>query len=209
MKSQIKSKDRVSNHGEVFTSEREVNNMLDLVADESYRPESTFLEPACGDGNFLIEILKRKLSIIRKYKRSQTEYEKWCFITVSSLYGVDILLDNVTECQNRLSDYVMEEYNKLFKNKCNPEFEKVVRYVFGKNILHGDALTLLKSDGTPIRFSEWKMAMGNKVKRRDYYLSELLNPSIKEVNDENEIGILTEPIEEYPAVNYMKVVDYV
>ena len=69
MKSQIKSKDRVSNHGEVFTSEREVNNMLDLVENESYRPESTFLEPACGDGNFLIEILKRKLSIIQKYKR--------------------------------------------------------------------------------------------------------------------------------------------
>ena len=97
MSRQIKSRKRVSEHGEVFTSEREVNKMLDLVHDQTLRPDSTFLEPACGDGNFLIEILKRKLEVINIYKKSQIDYEKWCFVCVSSLYGVDILIDNVID----------------------------------------------------------------------------------------------------------------
>lgn len=205
MKKQIKSRERVSEHGEVFTSEREVNSMLELVKDQTLRPDSTFLEPACGDGNFLIEILKRKLDVINIYKKSQLEYEKWCFICVSSLYGVDILLDNVVECRSRLYNYVIKVYEDLFKKKSKKEFEDVIKFIFEKNILHGDALTLLKSDGEPIRFSEWKFMIGSKVKRRDYYLSELLNPSIHHVNDENELAKLSEPIQEFPAVHYMKV----
>ena len=207
MKRQIKSRDRVSNHGEVFTSEREVKNMLNLVEDESYSPESTFLEPACGDGNFLIEILRRKLSVIQKYNKSQTEYEKWCFICVSSLYGVDILLDNVLECRQRLYNFTINEYEEIYKNKSKKEFKDVIKYIFEKNILHGDALTLLRADGTPIRFSEWKFMLGSKVKRRDYYLSELLEPSTLTINDANEITKIKEPIYEYPAVHFMKVGD--
>ena len=209
MKSQIKSKERMAEHGEVFTSEKEVNNMLDLVKMQSARPEASFLEPACGDGNFLIEILKRKLNAIDIYKRSQIEYEKWCFICISSLYGVDILLDNVIDCRQRLFDYTMNVYRGIFKKKSKEEFEKVIKFILDKNILHGDALTLLKSDGNPIRFSEWKLISGSKVKRRDYSLSELLDPSIKKLNDENQIGFISTAIEEYPAVNFMKVVDYV
>lgn len=209
MGKQIKSRDRVVNHGEVFTSDREVGSMLNLVKDQVERPEATFLEPACGDGNFLIEILKRKLDSISIYKRSQLEYEKWCFICVSSLYGVELMYDNVCECRKRLSDYTIKVYKNIYKRKANKDFENVIRFIFDKNILHGDALTLLKSDGTPIRFSEWKLVIGSKVKRRDYHLSELLDPSIKKVNDEDNVGILSVPIEEYPAVNFMKVVEYV
>ncbi len=205
MKKQIKSRERVAEHGEVFTSEREVNKMLDLVNNQVVRPEATFLEPACGDGNFLIEILNRKLEYINSYKKSQLEYEKWCFICASSLYGVDILLDNVIECRNRLSNRIISVYESIYKKKSKKEFEEIIKFILSKNILHGDALTLLKSDGEPIRFSEWKFLMGNKVKRRDYFLSELLNPSIKRINDENRVGILSEPIQEFPAVHYMKV----
>jgi len=111
---QVKSRDRVSNHGEVFTSEREVNSMINLVPQEADRPESKFLEPACGNGNFLIEILKRKLKFIElKYKRSQSDYEKYGFIVISSLYGVELLEDNVIECRNRLYDYFVEQYDKI------------------------------------------------------------------------------------------------
>lgn len=83
-------------HGEVFTSEREVNAMLDLIKPETERIESRFLEPASGTGNFLIEVLHRKLNVVEtRYKKSQREYERYAVIAVSSLYGIDILEDNV------------------------------------------------------------------------------------------------------------------
>ena len=101
--SQIKSKERVAQRGEVFTAEREVNAMLDLVANECLRPDSRFLEPACGDGNFLSAILKRKLAELRrKYKKSPRDYEKQAIVAIGSLYGVDIMNDNVEVCRERL-----------------------------------------------------------------------------------------------------------
>ena len=110
-KNQIKSEDRVTNHGEVFTHEREVNGMLDLVKNETERLDSRFLEPACGNGNFLAEILNRKLIVLRqKYQRSQPEYEKYGVIVISSLYGIDLLDDNVKECRERLLGIFEKEY---------------------------------------------------------------------------------------------------
>lgn len=98
MNTQIKSRERVASHGEVFTAEREVNAMCDLIADECRKYNSTFLEPACGNGNFLAEILSRKLSAIPK----DSDYERKSLIALSSLYGIDILQDNITECRRRL-----------------------------------------------------------------------------------------------------------
>ena len=73
---QVKSKERVAQHGEVFTNDREVNAMLDLVKQETERIESRFLEPACGDGNFLAEILRRKLEVVTKlYKTNPFDWE--------------------------------------------------------------------------------------------------------------------------------------
>ena len=106
---QIKSRQRVADHGEVFTNPREVNAMLDLVRDESFRLDSRFLEPACGDGNFLIEILRRKLSLLQDVK-SQTEWEFQSLIAVSSCYGIDILPDNAEACRTRLEEYVLSQH---------------------------------------------------------------------------------------------------
>jgi len=90
-KEQIKSKKRVADHGEVFTHQREVNAMLDLVKTETERIDSRFLEPACGSGNFLVEILQRKLTVVeQKYAKNQIEYEKYAIIAISSIYGIDI-----------------------------------------------------------------------------------------------------------------------
>ena len=92
MAGQVKSRQRVVDHGEVFTAEREVNAMLDLVKAETERIESRFLEPACGNGNFIAEVLRRKLVVVSsRYRRSPAEYQRYAFVAVSSVYGVDIL----------------------------------------------------------------------------------------------------------------------
>ena len=107
MRQQVVSKKRVSDHGEVYTREREVEAMLDLVKSETERIDSRFLEPACGTGNFLAEILERKLQVVeRRYRKSVFEYERYAILAVSSIYGIDILKDNVVECRRRLGAIV-------------------------------------------------------------------------------------------------------
>ena len=111
MNAQVKSKKRVADHGEVFTAEREVNAMLDLVKQETERIDSRFLEPACGDGNFLAEILRRKLAVVlRQYGKSPADYEKYAVLAASSIYGVDILQDNVEACRARLFEIWDAQY---------------------------------------------------------------------------------------------------
>ena len=156
MSNQVKSKKRVRDKGEVFTNEREVNAMLDLVKQETERIDSRFLEPACGNGNFLIEILRRKLEVVKsRYKKSQWEYEKNGLIAVMSCYGVDIMPDNVLECQNRLFEYFEKEYKSLFKKNIKQEYLDIVKFVLSKNILCGDALSMKTSTNKPITFAEW------------------------------------------------------
>ncbi|MFN5763019.1 MAG: SAM-dependent DNA methyltransferase, partial [Pseudanabaena sp.] len=114
---QVISKQRVTDHGEVFTNQREVNAMLDLVKQETERIESRFLEPACGTGNFLAEILERKLQVVQmRYGRVQLEYERNAVLTVSSIYGVDILEDNIQECRDRLFNIFNQKYTQLFED---------------------------------------------------------------------------------------------
>ena len=118
MSDQVKSKQRVTDHGEVFTAEREVNAMLDLVKQETERIDSRFLEPACGDGNFLAEILRRKLAVVkRKYKKSPIDYEKNAVLAATSIYGVDILQDNVDACRQRMFEIWDKEYQTVLKER--------------------------------------------------------------------------------------------
>ena len=106
---QIKSKERVAAHGEVFTAEREVNAMLDLVKQETERIDSRFLEPACGTGNFLVKILERKLDVVKKkYRRSPLDFERNSVLALSSIYGVDILADNIS-----LKRIIIEEHHRV------------------------------------------------------------------------------------------------
>ena len=149
-KAQIKSKARVSAHGEVFTNEREVNAMLDLVKHETERIDSRFLEPACGDGNFLAEILRRKLAVCRSFvqqeKFTQMEYEKNIVLAVSSIYGIEILPDNAAACRKRLYEIVEQEYLSLFPKNANPNCLTSLRYLLDKNIILGDALNYHRVD---------------------------------------------------------------
>ena len=218
MDKQIKSKERVTEHGEVFTSEREVNAMLDLVKQETERIESRFLEPACGNGNFLAEILNRKLAVVKKqYSKNHLEYEKYSVLAVSSIYGVDILEDNAQECRDRLFEIWDSAYASVCKNDTNDKCREAVKYILKHNILNGDALTMLKSDGEPIIFAQWDLVKGNMIKRRDYRLDELMKTQEDQMDltmymggweyDEDTQAWVPSAIEEYPLMNYWEVQD--
>ena len=181
MDKQTKSRDRVRDHGEVFTAEREVKAMCDLVKDETERIDSRFLEPACGDGNFLIEILTRKLGVVkRKYKKSTLDYEKNSVLAISSVYGVDILLDNVLACRERLFKLWDKEYKAVCRKDCDDTTREAVRFILSKNIVCGNALTLKRVDemgvetDEPIVFSEWAFITGSMMQRQDYTFAHLL-----------------------------------
>ena len=178
---QTKSKERVRAHGEVFTAEREVRAMCDLVKDETERIDSRFLEPACGDGNFLAEILMRKLAVVkRKYGRSHLDYEKNAVLAASSIYGVDILIDNVLACRARMFAIWDKEYKAVCKKDCNNQTREAVKFILSRNIVCGNALTLKCVDDNandtdePIIFSEWAFVTGSNLQRSDYTFAELL-----------------------------------
>ncbi len=205
MNNQVKSKKRVAEHGEVFTNEREVNAMLDLVKQETERIDSRFLEPACGNGNFLIEILRRKLEVVKaRYKKSQWEYEKNGLIAVMSVYGVDIMPDNVEECINRLFGLFEEYYKSIFKKQIKENYLEIVKFIFSKNILCGDALSMKANDGNPLIFAEWSFVKGSMVQRRDFMYEQLITIQEKKNKQETIFGdFVDKPIKTYPLTHYL------
>ena len=220
---QIKSKERVSQRGEVFTAEREVNAMLDLVENECLRPDSRFLEPACGDGNFLSAILKRKLTELRrKYKKSPRDYEKLSIVAIGSLYGVDIMNDNVLACRERLYVIWNEAYTNHCKTDASDETREAAKFIIERNIINGNALTLMCVDANgndtkaPIVFSEWTLINGTQMQRSDYTMADLL--TYNDTSTEDGMGnlfALTEEQKEEGGIflrryitHYKKVQDY-
>ena len=215
-KKQIKSKERVVNHGEVYTPEHIVNDMLDLVKQETERIGSRFLEPACGNGNFLAEILRRKLKMVKdKYKKSPYEYEIHAVEAVTSIYGVELLQDNVDECIERLFQIFDKEYTENCKKEAKDECREVARYILKRNILCGDALTLKTADNEPIIFSQWSLA-GNEIKREDYSFDEMLHGHEDQItffmhgwkNDEEIQAFIPRPVREFNKIHYLKVREY-
>lgn len=205
---QVKTKKRVSDHGEVFTNEREVNAMLDLVKHETERIDSRFLEPACGNGNFLAEVLRRKLAVVdSRYSKSQVEWERYSVIAVSSIYGVDILEDNAQECRERLFQIFDERYTALFKDKCKGECRRSVKFLFGRNILWGDALDFTNPETKqPIVFPEWSAVNGSMLKRRDYMFKFLVEKThqFSMFNDEGNAAAIDKPVKDYPLIHFLK-----
>ena len=161
---QVKSKQRVADHGEVFTNEREVKAMVDLVwrhleqgtADKILT--ATFLEPSCGSGNFLIEILRRKLSVLKATKKTKLDYDCYLVLVASSLYGVELLLDNTQECRERLFTEFQKTYPKKFieKEETYLKLMRSIKFVISQNIICGDALGYTTPEGVPILFTHWE-----------------------------------------------------
>ena len=208
---QVKSKQRVADHGEVFTAQREVNAMLDLVKPETERIESTFLEPACGNGNFLAEVLQRKLTIINnRYAAYQTDFEFNAVIAVSSVYGVDILEDNAEECRTRLYNLFNSFYTNQYGDKCRDDCRQTVQFILSKNILWGDALTFKNPvTNQPIVFAEWKPVMNRQIKRKDFVFQFLVEGSLQLTlfDENNQAQYFDKEIQDYPPVHFLKLTD--
>ena len=214
------SRQRVAEHGEVYTAKREVCAMLDLVKEETERIDSRFLEPACGTGNFLVEIMSRKMEAVRRqFVKNRFEYDQASAMAVSSMYGVELLPYNVDACRNRLLTQYLETYRQHQHQEASPELERCISFLLRKNILCGDALTMLRDNGEPVTFCEWTfIGTGGKVKRRDFELSELLRNVEYDKPKAGEEGLLFAdtgeptfvhlPKREFPIVNYLKLPDY-
>ena len=196
---QIKSKQRVADHGEVFTAEREVKAMCDLVKDETERIDSRFLEPACGDGNFLAEILARKLDVVKKkYRRSAYDWERNSLLALGSMYGVDILADNCEACRARLFEIWNKEYKSVCKKECNDDTRAAAKFILSRNIICGNALSYHcvdeKGEDTnePIVFSEWTFPRNDAfIYRKDYIFEHLITGAPKD-KPEGQIDIFAD-----------------
>ncbi len=169
-----KSKQRVADHGEVFTPEWMVEAMLDLVKGETERIDSRFLESACGDGNFLVKILQRKLAAVElKYGKSDFERRYFALLALMCIYGIELLPDNIAECRANLLD-VFADYLNL---QPSDDLYRAASYVLSQNLIHGDAMKMLMHDGNPITFAEWGPLSKGKFQRRDFCLKSLTQMS--------------------------------
>ncbi|WP_372474586.1 hypothetical protein AB4865_04745 [Capnocytophaga sp. ARDL2] len=176
---QVKSKQRVADHGEVFTNEREVKAMVDLVwenfTNDAQKIEATFLEPACGSGNFLVEILNRKLAFVKKEK-SRIEYEKSLIKAVCSIYGVELLEDNAQECRERLFQLIKKAYLKKYQDEDRyPKMLQSMQYILHTNIICGNAMDYTTTDGEAIEFTDWKLQSDGMVIRNFFDFRKLNN----------------------------------
>jgi len=160
----VKSKKRVADHGEVFTPAWMAEAMLDLVKGETERIDSRFLEPACGSGNFLVQILRRKLTAVElKYGKSEFEKRHRALQALMCVYGIELLPDNIVECRGNLLD-VFAEYLGLDETH---DLYRAASFVLSQNLVHGDALSMLDSSKQPITFAEWGYLGKGKFQRRD------------------------------------------
>jgi hypothetical protein len=166
----IKSKKRVADHGEVFTPPWLVEKMLDLVQGETERIDARFLEPACGSGNFLVPILQRKLAAVEvKFGKSDFEKRHYALAGLMCCYGIELLDDNIAECRANMLE-VFADYLGL--NEAS-DLYRAASFVLSLNLIHGDAMTMRDTDGSPIAVIEWGYLGKGKFQRRDFRLDVL------------------------------------
>lgn len=170
----VKSKQRVADHGEVFTPAWLVQAMLDLVKPETERIDSRFLEPACGSGNFIVPILRRKLAAVDlKYGHADFERRHFALYALMHLYGIELLADNIAECRaNALAVFA----GHLQLNE-DDDLYQAAAHVLAHNLVHGDALTMRTHAGQHITFAEWGYLGKGKFQRRDFRFDALTGSS--------------------------------
>lgn len=197
----VKSRQRVADHGEVFTPPWMVEAMLDLVKGETERIDSRFLEPACGSGNFLVAILKRKLAAVElKYGKNEFEKRHFALHGLMCIYGVELLPDNIAECRDNLLE-IFAEYLGL---DTTDNLYHAARFVLTQNLVHGDALTMRDNTRQPITFPEWGYLGKGKFQRRDFRFDVLIGASAFSAEDSlfAQLGKhqLFAPVKDYPAM---------
>ena len=176
----VKSKQRVADHGEVFTPEWIVEAMLDLVKGETERIDSRFLEPACGSGNFLVQVFRRKLAAVKlKYGKSDFERRHYALLALMCIYGIELLPDNIADCRANLLDIFAEHLNLDESD----DLYRAAYYVLSQNLVHGDALKMRTHDDQAITFAEWGYIGKGKYQRRDFRLDTLTMSSTFSAKD--------------------------
>lgn len=170
----VKSRQRVADHGEVFTPAWLVEAMLDLVKGETERIDSRFLESACGSGNFLVQVLRRKLAAVElKYGKSDFERRHYALFGLMCIYGIELLPDNIVECRANLLE-IFAEYLGVTEAD---DLYRAAFYVLSQNLVHGDALTMRTHAGEPITFAEWGSLGKGRFNRRDFRFDNLTQSS--------------------------------
>jgi len=190
---QVKSKERVRDLAEVFTADREVNSMLDLIGDPSYSIDFRYLEPSCGNGNFTVAILERKmLSVSEKYKKLQ-DFEFYTLMALGSIYGVDIASDNVKEARQRMKNVIVDRFSDI-QNSRQPTdgFYKSVDHILKHNIIKGDIL----NGDQKIKFIEFTSPKIYKFQQRIFRLVDLIGATGSLWADS------PDPVSEIPMRNY-------
>ena len=170
----VRSRERVTNHGEVFTPGWLVEDMLNLIGGESERVDARFLEPACGSGNFLIPVLRRKLATVHlEYAASEFEKKHHALLSLMCIYGIELLDDNANECRTNL----LETFFSYLGNRAKGEWLQAAKAVVEANIVRGDALAMTNADGGPLTFPEWGYLGKGKFQRRDFEYQTLTSRS--------------------------------
>lgn len=170
----VKSKQRVADHGEVFTPAWMVEAMLNLVKGETERIDSRFLEPACGNGNFLASVLRRKLAAVElKYGKSDFERQHYALLGLMCIYGIELLPDNIADCRENLLE-IFAEYLNL---EPSDDLYRAAFFVLSQNLVHGDAMKMRGCDGSPILFAEWGYLGKGRFQRRDFRFDSLTQSS--------------------------------
>jgi hypothetical protein len=196
----VKSRQRVADHGEVFTPKWLVDDMLALVGREAERIDSRFLEPACGSGNFLVPVLERKLAAVQtRHGRSTFEKRHYALFALMCVYGIELLEDNVAECRESLR----ATFERYLRVDADDVWSLAARAVLSSNIVLGDALTMMAPDGAPITFPEWGYLGRGKFQRRDFRFDSLAQRASaveSAFKPFKEHDIFT-PVHSYPSMN--------
>jgi transcriptional regulator with XRE-family HTH domain len=197
----IKSKQRVADHGEVFTPPWLVEKMLDLVKGETERIDSRFLEPACGSGNFLVPILQRKLAAVEaRYGKSEFEKRHYALLALTCVYGIELLADNIAECRANM----LEVFAGYIGLEQADDLYRAASHVLSLNLINGDAMTMKDADGGPITVVEWSYLGKGKFNRRDFRLDVLTGMS--KFREERSLFAhlgkheIFQPVESYPPM---------
>ena len=209
----VKSKQRTIDFGEVNTNKKIIGKMLDLVKPELERIDSRFLEPACGDGNFLCEIFTKKLGVVQRlHSKQQHDYEKFSILACSSIYGIELLDDNVLLARARLLDIFTKSYENLYPD-IKKEIIKSLKFILSKNIVQGDALSFLCGEklDQPLILSEWSL-IEDSFKRREFAYKDFISYSPIDgpnlFSDLGEEAFIPESIKDHPLMKYSKIYGY-
>ena len=166
----IKSRQRIADHGEVFTPAWLVEDMLNLVEAEAERIDARVLEPACGSGNFLVQVLRRKLAAVeRRFGKSDFEKRHYGLFGLMCIYGIELLEDNIAECRDNL----LKVFAGYLNLQGSDDLYGAAAHVLAANLVQGDALTLRTTGGDPIIFPEWGYLGKGRFQRRDFRFESL------------------------------------